>query len=58
MTRTYWRIDIYNPATNELVEMGKIHYKTDFEAMQEARSMTHVPHNLEVKIIKREYYNE
>lgn len=58
MTEVYWRIDIYNPATNELIEMGKIRYNTEYEAMLEARSMTHIPHNLEVKIIKREYYNE
>jgi hypothetical protein len=56
MVRAYWRIDIYDPATNTLVKMGKQKFKTDYEAMLEARSMTHIPHNLEVKIIKREYY--
>lgn len=56
MVRVYWRIDIYDPATNTLVKMGKQKFKTDYEAMLEARSMTHIPHNLEIKIIKREYY--
>lgn len=56
MVQVYWRIDIYDPATNTLVKMGKQKFKTDYEAMLEARSMTHIPHNLEVKIIKREYY--
>lgn len=56
MVRVYWRIDIYDPTTNTLVKMGKKKFKTDYEAMLEARSMTHIPHNLEVKIIKREYY--
>lgn len=56
MVRAYWRIDIYDPAANTLVKMGKQKFKTDYEAMLEARSMTHIPHNLEVKIIKREYY--
>lgn len=56
MNRIYWRIDIYDPATNTLVKMGKQKFKTDYEAMLEARSMTHIPHNLIVKIIKREYY--
>lgn len=56
MVRVYWRIDIYDPATNTPVKMGKQKFKTDYEAMLEARSMTHIPHNLEIKIIKREYY--
>lgn len=56
MVQVYWRIDIYDPATNTLVKMGKKKFKTDYEAMLEARSMTHIPHNLEIKIIKREYY--
>ena len=56
MVRAYWRIDIYDPVTNTLVKMGKQKFKTDYEAMLEARSMTHIPHNLEIKIIKREYY--
>ena len=56
MVRVYWRIDIYDPTTNTLVKMGKQKFKTDYEAMLEARSMTHIPHNLEIKIIKREYY--
>ena len=54
MNRVYWRIDIYDPATNTLVQMGKKKFKSDYEAMLEARSMTHIPHNLIVKIIKRE----
>ena len=56
MVRVYWKIDIYDPTTNTLVKMGKKKFKTDYEAMLEARSMTHIPHNLEIKIIKREYY--
>lgn len=55
MATYYWTIDLVDEKTNEIIKEGTIKYASEFQAQMVARDMSEVPHNIIVKIRKRQF---
>lgn len=55
MATYYWTIDLVNGKTNEIIKEGNIIYASEFQAQMAARDMSEVPHDIIVKIRKRQF---
>lgn len=53
MSTYYWRIDLYDG--DKCIQTGSIKYATEFQACMVARDMSHIPHNIKVKIVKCQF---
>lgn len=53
MTTYYWRIDLYE--NEKCIKQGNIKYATEFQAEMTARGMSHIPHNIQIKIVKCQF---
>ena len=55
MATYYWTIDLVDEKTNEIIKEGTIIYASEFQAQMAARDMSEVPHNITVKIRKKQF---
>ena len=55
MATYYWAIDLVDGETNETIKEGTIIYASEFQAQMAARDMSEVPHDIIVKIRKKQF---
>lgn len=55
MATYYWTIDLVDGETDEVIKKGTIIYASEFQAQMAARDMSEIPHNITVKIRKRQF---